>query len=474
MGSRLEDRRASAAVRAWLERPVDPASLVVFRVLFGLAMLVAVARFFAHGWIHEYYLAPTHFFHYYGFAWVRPWPGSLMYVHYALMGAAALGITLGVFHRASAAIFFALFTYAHFIDKTNYLNHYYLVSCLALVMAFLPLDRAGSVRTWLRPSEAWDAVPAWMLYLVRFQVGVVYVFGGVAKLGSDWLVYAEPLSAWLAANADFPIVGSLFHSKVAATVVSWSGALFDLSVVPLLAMRRTRPFAYAALVFFHLVTARLFQLGMFPWIMMAAATIFFDASWPRRLVRGWRATAPSPARVPTRLSAWTAALLCGWVAWHVLVPLRHRLYPGNVLWTEEGFRFAWKVMLVEKNGVVEVTAVDPVTGELWVVEPRDYLTPYQIKMMSTQPDMILEFSHVVAEDFARRGRPGVRVHVDARVSLNGRPQAPLIDESFDLAREVDGFAAKRWILPLPEGSQPETGSWIAGATPSRAVVENRR
>ena len=30
-----------------------------------------------------------------------------------------------------------------------------------------------------------------------------------------------------------------------------------------------------------------------------------------------------------------------------LLPLRHLLYPGNVNWTEEGFRFAWRVMLVE-------------------------------------------------------------------------------------------------------------------------------
>ena len=167
-------------------------------------------------------------------------------------------------------------------------------------------------------------------------------------------------------------------------------------------------------------------------------------------------------------------LLAGWVAWHALVPLRHWLYPGNVLWTEEGFRFSWNVMLVEKNGAVDVTVEDPAAGERWSVDPADYLTRYQTKMMSTQPDMILEFSHMVAADFARRGRPGVRVYVDARVALNGRRQAPMIDTSVDLASITDDLAPKRWILPLPEDVVPETGSWLRGTRPVAPAREATR
>ncbi|WP_394826755.1 HTTM domain-containing protein [Pendulispora albinea] len=429
---------------------IDIASLAAFRIVFGLSMAFAVGRFFWHGWIAEYYYVPKHFFHYYGFAWVRPWPYPFMHVHYALMGLAALGIALGIAYRASAVVFCALFTYAHFIDKTNYLNHYYLVSCLALLMIFLPLDRAASFRVWRRPEEAWDRAPGWALGLVRFQVGLVYVFGGIAKLKKDWLIYGQPLTIWLGANTDFPVIGRWFPYKEFAVGFSWAGALFDLTVVPFLLWRRSRPFAYAAAVAFHLITARLFQLGMFPWIMMGAALVFFDPSWPRRWMERARLLRPASEVPwsPPSMPKWGRVLGALYIGWHILAPLRHMIYPGNVLWTEQGFRFAWNVMLMEKNGAVELTVVEPSTGKRWTVSPLDHLTRYQTKMMSTQPDMILEFAHIVAEDFARKGHPAIEAHVEATVALNARRPQPLIDPRADLVREEDGLGPKAWILPF--------------------------
>lgn len=442
-------RGVSATLRR-LAQPVDIASLVAFRIGFGLLMLVASVRFMLRGWVHDEYEVPRHFFHYWGFGWVRPWPAPGMYVHYALMATAAALVALGLWYRASIVAFGLLFTYAHFVDKTNYLNHYYLISCLSLLMALLPLDRAGSVRAWRRPAEAWTQVPGWCLWLVRAQVGCVYFFGGVAKLKSDWLLHAQPLTVWLGANTDFPGLGRWFHEKWFAYAFSWAGAAFDLTIVGWLLWRRSRPFAYVVVVAFHVVTARLFQLGMFPWIMSAVAVIFFDPSWPRRALSRARVLAPLAAEVPrfTPLPRWGRALAAAYLLWQLLFPLRHWLYGGNVLWSEQGFRFAWNVMLMEKNGVVELPVVDRASGARSLVDASDYLTPYQIKMMSTQPDMILELAHLVADDFARRGKP-VEVHVDAQVALNGRRAAPLIDPRVDLAAVPEGVGRKPWILPAP-------------------------
>src|SRR5688572_15402240 len=125
-----------------LSAPLDSTSVEVFRILFGLAMLVAVLRFFAHGWIAEYFIEPQHFFSYYGFEWIRPWPGAGMYLHFAAMAALAVLIAAGIGHRVSTLLFTLLFAYAHLIDKTNYLNHYYLLICLGFLLACLPLGRA--------------------------------------------------------------------------------------------------------------------------------------------------------------------------------------------------------------------------------------------------------------------------------------------------------------------------------------------
>ena len=415
-----------------LFRPVAPGSAVVFRVTFGALMLWATIRFVASGHVAEHFLEPRHFFHYFGFEWVRPLPGAGMYVVYALMGVFAIGVALGLCYRASALLFGLLFAYAQLCDKTHYLNHYYLVAVLALTMAFLPLHAAGSLDARFRPSVR-GAMPAWAVAALRIQIGLVYVFAGIAKLQPDWLLHAQPMSIWLAARG-IEIPG-LAH------VASWGAALFDLTVPLWLLWRRTRPFAYAAVVAFHALTAALFNIGLFPWMMIALTPIFFDADWPRRL--GIAVVAPAAAPRRSRIPL----LLGVHLALQLVLPLRAASYPGDVLWTEEGFRFSWRVMLMEKSGTVELEVRDPDTGRVWQVPPAAYYTRYQAAMMATQPDMILEAAHTAAEDFRARGVRAPEVRAHAYASLNGRPGRLLVDPTVDLAVQTDGFAPKPWILP---------------------------
>ena len=446
------------AIRSQLVRPVDAASLAAFRIGFGLLMLALVVRFFAHGWIHEYYAVPTHFFKYWGFGWVRPWPGVWMHVHFALMGVCALGIALGYRYRLSVIGFGVTFAYAHLIDKTNYLNHYYLVVCLCVLMACLPLHGMWSLDARRQPRLQEQLVPAWSLWALRAQFGLVYVFGGIAKLKPDWLLDAEPLSIWLSRSTDFPVLGPALGQPWVALGFSWAGALFDLSIVPLLLLRRTRPFAYLAVLLFHAVTARLFQLGMFPYIMGFGSLLFFEPGWPRRLLGGLRLVGtgePSPpASRGHRSPSYLLPLLAAYFTLQLLVPVRHLLYPGDVCWTEQGFRFSWNVMLMEKNGSVDFRIVEPGTGRHFRASALDYFTRYQTKMMAPQPDMVLQAAQVVAADFRARGVQEPQVFVDAFASLNGRPMQRLIDPRVDLARQVDSLAPKPWILPL-KGAEHE-------------------
>ncbi|HYP90816.1 MAG TPA: HTTM domain-containing protein [Polyangiaceae bacterium] len=443
-------RKLSAA----LNRPLDLASLAFFRIAFGLALLALCARFFNHGWIEAEYQTPRHFFHYWGFEWVRPWPGNGMYVHYAVMAAAAACIALGVAYRPACVVFALSFSYAHLCDKANYLNHYYFISLVSGLMALMPLDREASLRVYFAPEQRRVSARAWVLYLLRFQVGVVYVFGGIGKLGRDWLLHAEPLRIWLSANVELPLLGRFFEERAVALAFSWAGLIFDLSVVPLLLWPRTRKLAYVAVVAFHVLTALLFKIGMFPWLMMLAATLFFEPGWPRPLLDRLRAARPPKIRDDEpRVGGYQLLLLSLYVAAQLLLPLRHLLYPGNTLWSEEGFRFAWRVMLIEKSGELELQVVDRL-GRRSTVSPRRYLTAFQARMAATQPDMILELAHIVARDYEQRGAGPVQVFADARVSFNGRASAPLIAPTVDLARQSDGLAHKTWILPAPS-ADPE-------------------
>ena len=135
------------------------------------------------------------------------------------------------------------------------------------------------------------------------------------------------------------------------------------------------------------------------------------------------------------------------VAVQVLLPLQHYAYPGNVRWNEEGYRFAWRVLLTEKVGMVEYRVYDPATGNRWRVWPEDYLTPLQTERMATQPDMILETAHIIARDFATNGFESVQVFADVFVSMNGRANSRLVDPDVDLAAVNNSFAPKTWLLP---------------------------
>src|SRR6185295_3003174 len=184
-------------VCAALFKPVDISFLVFFRVLFGAIMLWETYRYFTHGWIGRYFVDPVVNFTYYGFSWVKPWPGRGMYIHFVVLGLAAACVMVGFFYRIAAPVFFLAFTYFFLLDQTRYMNHFYLVCLISFLMWFLPAERAFSVDAWRSREIRSDVVPAWTLWLLRVQVGIPYFFGGIAKLNSDWILGGEPMRIWL-------------------------------------------------------------------------------------------------------------------------------------------------------------------------------------------------------------------------------------------------------------------------------------
>lgn len=428
------------------------APLVTFRLLFGGLMATGAFRFMASGWIERLYGEPEFFFKFYGFEWVSALSVTGMYWVYGTMGLSALGIMLGLFYRWSALIFWLSFTYTELIDVTNYLNHYYLVCLLGFMLIFLPAHRRFSLDVWRKPSLRVEKVPGWCIYIIMLQVGLVYFFAGLAKLNPDWLLRAMPLAIWLPTKADWPLIGPLFAQTWAAYAFSWTGALYDLTIPFLLLNRRTRPVAYLAVIVFHGLTKLLFNIGLFPFIMIFNTLIFFPVAthekWLGKLGYGKELPGRYLVFPKGQMSLFRAGLLF-YFALQLLLPLRHICYPGNVLWTEEGYRFAWRVMLVEKTGQATFTVRDPRTGRQSEINNSDFLTTYQEKQMAIQPDLILQYAHHLAEVFQRQYRiPNPEVTVDCFVAINGRSSRRLIDPDLNLADTEDSLLPKSWILPF--------------------------
>ena len=418
-------------------------------------MLFSVIRFWALGWIDEQYLNSVVQFKYYGFEWVQPLSPIAMYVICFLLGLACLFIMLGFLYRIATIYFFLAFSYCELIDVSYYLNHYYFVSLIGFVLIWLPSNRYFSLDAWFAPSIKANMVPRWTIDIVKFQLGIVYFFAGIAKINEDWLINALPLKIWLPANNHFPVIGFLFNYEWVAYAFSWFGAFYDITVPFFLLFRKTRPFAFIAVICFHLMTGFMFQIGLFPYIMIGSSLIFFSNNGHKRILlflvnkfKFSHLVDKVHNKNREMFNRWAVSVLGVLFLFQLLFPLRYLLYPGNIFWTEEGYRFSWRVMLMEKAGTATFYVRDVGQVREGVVVNSEFLNSHQEKQMAMQPDLLLQFAHFLDDYYRTKGFVDPVVRVESYVTLNARPSRLLVDPTVDLSEINDSWKPKDWILPL--------------------------
>jgi uncharacterized membrane protein YphA (DoxX/SURF4 family) len=443
----------------YLTEEVSIAPLVTFRIAFGFLMIFSTVRFLVLGWVKDHYLDTVFQFKYFGFEWVQVLPPFWMYAIHVLMILAALGVMLGFFYRISALLLFLTFTYTELIDLTYYLNHYYFVSIVSMLMIFLPANRYFSLDVLRKPAIYTEKISRWPITVIRLQLAIVYTYAGLAKINYDWLILALPLKIWVPANDQLPLVGPIMKWKITPYLFSWIGMIYDCTITLFLYMKRTRLLAYLSVVIFHTLTGMMFQIGVFPLVMIAATLIFFSDEWHIRLIKGMRTfirkfipfnepevtveVAGKGNFAPRKM---LAVFLVTHFVFQILFPWRYLLYPGNLFWTEEGYRFSWRVMLMEKAGTATFYVRDGENGKEGVVINSEFLNPHQEKQMAMQPDMILQYAHFLADHYRKEGIADPHVRAEVYVTLNARPSKLLIDPQVNLAAIKDSFAPKKWIL----------------------------
>lgn len=446
-----------------LTQPVSADFLAFFRIAFGVVMLWWVYKYCAYGILQTFYIDPIHHFKYYGFAWVKPLPGDWPWAEFYVMGVCAFLITVGYFYRYAAIVFAVCFTHIFLVDKALYQNHYYLVCLLSWVMVILPAQGKFSVDAYRNPNYRLDTVPTWMLYLLRFQIGVPYFFGGIAKISRDWLA-GQPMGMVLANKTDVPFLGQWVGETWFVYSFVWGGLLFDLLVVPALLWKRTRLIAYLACLAFHLINATVWTIGIFPWMMILATLVFFPPDWPtvlgRRIFRNPQGdddakpqAAPRHWRLPSHLASASGVLafaLGAFVVYQCLMPMRHLVIPGNDSWTEEAHYFSWHMLLRGKKPGLRYYGTEPTTGLSGPINLRNHITAHQLRRIGRDPRMIHQLAIAIAEDFAANGIPNIEVRALALVSLNGRRPQLMVDPTINLAAQPVTFGKPSWILDLHE------------------------
>ena len=440
-------------IKNYLNKNVDSASLALFRVLFGLQMTFSLIRFWSKGWIKTIYNEPLFHFKYFGFSWVQ----SLEQYNYVLFSIAllsALFITVGYKYKYSTLLFFLSFTYIQLIDKTTYLNHYYFISIVSFILIFLPANCRFSIDSIIK-GVSYSYIPKWNLDIIKIMLITVYFYAGIAKINSDWLLNAMPLSLWLPQKYDLPLIGNLLCEKWVAYTMSWCGMLFDVLIGFFLLSKAFRHHAYIVAFIFHSLTALFFpSIGMFPYIMITLTIIFLDPRIHINIIRKINLLICFEGKEVrnelTNKNRFNLAFLTLILIFQLLFPLRHWLYENELFWSEEGYRFSWRVMLIEKTGQTVFTVTDMHSNKRIVVDNTLFLTSFQESKMSFQPDMILQYAHFLGNYYENLGFKKPKVTVDSFVSLNGRLSSRFVKKNIDLLSIEDNLKQCNWITPFKD------------------------
>ena len=445
------------SISKYINKYSEASTLAFFRLAFGFMMVLSLARFASYGWINTFYIQPQFHFTYYGFEWVKPL-GDYTYLLFFISGLAALFVAIGYKYKLSIIIFFLSFTYIELMDKTTYLNHYYFITVVSFILIFLPANAYFSIDAYRNPKIAFQKIPSWTIDILKVLIGIVYFYAGLAKLNSDWLLEAMPLKIWLPASSNLPIIGFLLNQNWIHHTFSWTGMIYDLSIPFLLLYKRTRLFAFVLVVVFHVLTKILFPIGVFPYVMIVSSLLFFNGDFHKKILQFvsklfnfsiaiFENGKEKIQNFNVLYKAKIATLSC-FIAFQLLLPFRYLLYPDELFWTEEGFRFSWRVMLMEKAGYAQFSVTDAKTKENIMVDNSRFLTSFQEKQMSFQPDFILEYAHFLHDYYQKQGVHNPVVRVESYVALNGRLSKLYIDPKINLAKENESFKHKTWILPF--------------------------
>ena len=430
----------------FLFKHIDNSALIVFRIIFGLLISLEAFGAIATGWVKATMVEPQFTFSFIGFEWLQPLPGNWMYIYYAVMGVFGVLVMLGYKYRMAIIAYTLMWSATYFMQKSSYNNHYYLLILLCLIMCLLPANRYASLDARKNPAIRSISMPNWCAWIIILQMWIVYTYASVAKMYPDW-IDTSVIELLFKAKSHYFLVGDWLQQKWVHYFVAYAGLLFDPLVIPLLLIKRTRMFAFAASIFFHLFNSFIFQVGIFPYMSLGLCLFFFE---PRTIRNIFLKKKPLYEGDETTLPKWRKPALIAAAVYFVIqigLPLRHWVIPDNVLWTEEGHKLSWRMMLRSRAGIAQYKVVDKETNDVFQVNLDKYLSTKQKNLARTRPDIIWQFAQRLKQEYNEQGKD-VSVYVNCHVSINGRPYKQLIDPEVDLAAvKWDAFRHSSWILP---------------------------
>ncbi|XP_041478309.1 vitamin K-dependent gamma-carboxylase-like [Lytechinus variegatus] len=481
LGFDISDISSWSSFVKLMNSPQDPASIAVWRILFGLVMMIDIPQ--ERGMAYaDYRWGDPNECRFPLFNALKPLPVDWMYVVYLTMYIGAFGVFLGAFYRLSCLLFCIPYWYIFFLDKTTWNNHSYLYGLISFQLIFMDANRFWSVDALLNPKIRNANIPLWNIAIIRFQIFVVYFYAGLKKLDADWIggYSMEYLSKhWIFEPFRF----MLTDEEIDYFIVHLGGLVLDLSSGFLLFFDATRLFATFFCSSFHIMNSQIFSIGMFPYAMLASTTVFFSPSWPRSFCSvlpiyvknnipsvSFSATIqpsenciyPPPKKENKKKNdpcsvkrnskmSWrhqsTVIGLIIYVCIQLFMPYSHFITKGYNNWTNGLYGYSWDMMVHSWHTQhVKLKYIDGKTGNEGYLSP-DYWT--ESNRWAGHSDMTKQYATCIAHHLKDMGLSEPRLYMDVWKSMNGRFQQRMFNPNVDLVRaNWSPFSATPWIMPL--------------------------
>lgn len=426
--------------------PIDNAPLVLFRIIFGFLFVCESFGAIATGWVKSNLVDVQMSFSHIYMDWLQPLPGVGMYIYFVFMGLVSIAVMLGYRYRWSMVLLTLLWSGVYYMQKTSYNNHYYLMVVICIYMCFLPAHKYASLDVKQSRVKEELAMPTYCSWILITQIALVYIYGTVAKFYPDWLdgTFVKLMYSSIDAPEFFK---EIFTEPWFYVGISYLGILYDGLIIPLLLWKRTRTWAVIASLVFHLFNSITLQIGVFPYFALSFALFFYDPEFIREkfLKKKPKMNAEQYSfSIPT----WKVVFWSVFMLFQLFLPLRHHIIDGDVLWTDEGHRLSWRMMLRSRSGYTYFNVVEKESGKKSQYPLEDKLSSKQRARLTTA-DMIWQMAQIIKKEYADKGLD-VAVYADSWVSINGREYSMFIDDSVDLASvSWSYFGHNEWILPKP-------------------------
>ena len=426
---------------------MDNGSLLLFRIFFGILIALECYGAMITGWIKETLIEPQFTFNFIGFDWLQPLPGYGMYFYFFIMGTLGLCISLGYKYRFSVISFTLLWACVYLMQKSSYNNHYYLLVLISAMMCFFPANANYSLDAKKDPAIKKEHMFSYVKWMVVFQLFIVYTYASIAKIYGDWIDFSF-IKILMADKADYYVIGTLLQQPWIHTIIGIFGILFDLLIIPALPWKPTRIIAFFTAIFFHLFNAIVFQIGIFPFLSLAFCVFFFEPETIRNIFLK-KKTGYKESQVQTPPFKNSIYVLGGiYFIIQLALPIRHHFIKDNVLWTEEGHRLSWRMMLRSRTGKITFKVVNKETQESTLVNLDAYLSKKQRRRIAAYPDFIWQFAQHLKKEYQQKGETISVYALNSKTSINGKPYRAFIDPEVDLANTAwNYFSHNNWILP---------------------------